>query len=781
MIRTILIVALFLGIPAFESTAYQSELKRKAIEALAVTNGTLDLKGVEKPVTVYRDTWGIPHIYAASQKDLFVAQGYVAAQDRLWQLDIWRRTGEGKLSEILGPSYVERDKFARLLKYRGDMEAEYRSYAPDAKEIIESFVKGVNEYIDSVGSRLPIEFQIAGIRPEHWTPETCLTRMAGYVMTRNASTEVLRAQLVKLLGKEKVEELIDTDPHIKLTIPEGLDLNDINENILKAATAAGGNVNFKQVEGSNNWVINGKMSVTGKPILANDPHRTIGIPSLRYMVHLVAPGWNVIGAGEPGLPGVAAGHNERIGFGFTIVGTDQQDLFVEETNPENPSQYKYKGRWIDMKIIREPIRVKGENDRTLELKYTRNGPVVYEDAARHRAYSLKWVGTEPGTAGYLASLSMNRAQNWKDFLKSLERWKVPSENIIYADVDGNIGWVAAGLAPIRRGWDGVLPVPGASGKYEWIGFRKLQELPSAFNPQKGYVATANNNIMPSNLGYALGYEWAMPYRVWRIEEVLREPGRKFSVNDFEVLQHDVTSLPARELQGLLKGIKDVPADLQPGMGLLTNWDCVLDRNSASAALYEIWLGKLAGAVFRSRLPEGSWPAISTRISLQTTIETLKANKSEWFGNNGGRDRALLTALREAINDATKRLGSDMSKWRWGTLHQAVFNHSLSGTRELAALLDVGPVERSGDPNTVNATGGAAFKQTAGASFREILDVSDWDNSVAINVPGQSAQPQSKHYSDLLPLWAEGRYFPWLYTKEKVEKNSPDKLVLMPAR
>ncbi|MBK7597866.1 MAG: penicillin acylase family protein [Acidobacteria bacterium] len=341
----ILIILPLLSFAAYTQTSQQEDLVSRANAVLAQTTGTIRLKGLQKAVKILRDEWGIAHIYAETQDDLFFAQGFVAAQDRLWQMDLWRRQGEGKLSEVIGPSAVERDKFARLLRYRGDMKTEYESYAPDAKQIIEAFVRGVNANIEISKNRLPIEFQLTGVKPEPWTPEVCLTRMAGYVMTRNATTEVQRARFVRQFGKEFVDEWFETEPFRKVEIPEGLDLNGIDGEILKSATAAGGPIVFNPSDGSNNWVIDGSMSATGKPLLANDPHRAIALPSLRYMVHLVGPGWNVIGAGEPSLPGVAAGHNERVGFGFTIVGIDQQDLYVEEINPANPNEYRYRGKW----------------------------------------------------------------------------------------------------------------------------------------------------------------------------------------------------------------------------------------------------------------------------------------------------------------------------------------------------------------------------------------------------------------------------------------------------
>jgi penicillin G amidase len=777
---------------------YATDLAKQARAALAQTSGRIELAGLSKPVEVLRDTWGVAHIYAQTQEDLFFAQGFVAAQDRLWQMEIWRRTGEGKLAEILGPSAIERDKFARLMRYRGDMEAEWKSYAPDAKAIIEAFVRGVNAFIETSRDRLPIEFQLTGIRPEPWTPEACLTRMAGYVMTRNASSEVLRAQLVRMLGTEKTGELVETDPFKKLEVPVGLDLNGIDGKILAAANAASGQVSFGSSEGSNDWVVSGALTKTGKPILANDPHRNISLPSLRYLVHLVGPGWNVIGAGEPTLPGISAGHNERVGFGFTIVGIDQQDLYVEETNPTDPTQYRYKDKWEKMKVEHEMINVKDKPVPVeVELRFTRHGPVIYEDAALHRAYALRWVGSEAGSAGYLASLSLDRARNWQEFLKALERWRVPSENLVYADVDGNIGWQAAGSAPIRQGWSGLLPVPGNSGRYEWNGWLPLSELPRAYNPSRNFIATANHKIIPEGYKREINFEWAAPYRFHRIEEVLQKGG-KFTIDDFARLQHDETSLPARELVPLLLrtltirsrttprrllGLQGGIQTIYDGLELLRRWDYVLGKDSGPAALYEVWLQKLETDFAILVVPSEAKGLVGSASLLTAMMRALKNPDGKTFGANPKIKVYLLLSksLDEAVRELSGRFGPDMKNWRWGDLHLAEFKHQLSTDDARRAVFDLKSVSRGGDANTVNATAGASFIQRSGASFREILDLADWDNSVAINVPGQSAQPESPHYGDLLPLWAEGKYFPLLFTREKVEKHTSERLALVPRR
>ncbi|HKV12142.1 MAG TPA: penicillin acylase family protein [Thermoanaerobaculia bacterium] len=759
------------------------DLAARARAVLAETSGTVSVPGLSRPVTVLRDPWGVPHIYAETQDDLFFAQGFVAAQDRLWQMELWRRVGEGRLAEILGPDAVERDRFARLLRYRGDLKAEYESYAPDAKSILEAFVRGVNFAIEQSRDRLPIEFQLAGIRPEPWTPEVCLSRMAAWEVTGNAGLEVMRARLGRDVGYGMLDELIETEPFRPLAREPRIDLEGFDEKVFSLPMAAGAPIHFSRKEGSNNWVVDGTLSATGKPLLANDPHRGLRLPSLRYLVHLVGPGWNVIGAGEPALPGVSVGHNDRVAFGFTVVGIDQQDLYVEEINPENPNEYRFRGRWEPMRVEREKIVVLGEEPREVVLKLTAHGPVIYEDRRRRRAYALRWVGTEPGTAGYLGALSLNRARTWPEFVKALERWKVPSENLVYADVDGNIGWQVAGLTPVRRGWSGLLPVSGSLGKHEWQGFLPASELPGAFNPGKHFLATANHNILPPGYQRELGYDWGTPSRFLRISEVLSAPGKKFTVADFERLQYDEVSLPARSLVGLLKEAKGAPEELRPYAAMLTGWDATVARDSGPAALYEIWVTKLPGALLGDRVAERVKPAVERSLTLEKMIELLREPSTGWFGDDprAGRDAVLWKSLEAAVTEAEEKLGTDPAKWRWGALHKATFRHALSTDDERRALFDLPPVELGGDGDTVHVTVGPGFDVAHGASFREILDVADWDRSVATSVPGISGQPASPHYGDLLTPWAEGKYFPLLYSREAVEKAAKEKLVLVPGK
>jgi penicillin G amidase len=784
-------IALSLALAAVASAqSGPATLESRAKAALSVIRGTLNVPGIRQPVRVQRDRWGVAHIYAQNQHDLFFAQGFVVAQDRLFQMELWKRSGQGRLAEILGPSYVKRDTSARLLRYRGDMDAEYASYAPDTKEILEAFTSGINAYIAEIqkpgGIGLPLEFQLAGFKPDPWKPEDCLNRLAAYSVTGNGGSELHSAQLVALLGPEKAAELLELDPPVKLDPAPGVDFSGFSPTLLQNLVGSDVPLHFPEtpVQGSNNWTVSGSLTATGKPLLANDPHRVIAEPSLRYVVHLVAPGWNVIGAGEPGLPGIAVGHNEKIAWGFTIFGLDQQDLYLAELNPADPKQYKTERGWERMEVKTETINVRGAAPVTVELKFTRHGPVLWEDGKR--ALALHWVGAEPGTAGYLGSLSLDRAQNWQEFEQAMPRWKVPSENIVYADRDGNIGEHSTGLAPLRKNWTGLLPVPETGG-FEWSGFVPNGDLPHSYNPAAGFIASANHKMIPENYRYPVGFQWAPPDRFGRIVEVLggaAKSQRKLSVSDMEDLQNDVVSLPARELKSLLKqAASKAGGTTAASLKLLLDWQCDFPDSSTAATLYEFWVAELEDVVSAKVIPVEAAKAAG-KLSVPRIMRELSNPRASVFGANpeAARDALLLDTLRASEEKLTAKLGPDTKNWAWGKLHHAVFIHAVSGVVPAAkALLDRGPVSRPGENTTVDATyfGGPSFDELGGASYREIFDLSDWDNGLSVNVPGQSGQPASPHYDDLLPLWANGQYFPLRYTKPLIDRETTDVLELKP--
>lgn len=708
-------------------------------------------------IEILRDRWGVPHIYASNTEDLFYAQGYFAARDRLFQLDLWRRTGTGQLAEVLGPSAIPRDRLARLVRFRGDWNAEWQSYSPDAKLIATNFVDGINHYIRLLNGRRPPEFQVAGYDPGLWAPEDVTARIAGLLMCRNASTEVARAIDIQRFGLEKVNEYLPPDPFIRLSVPSGLDLALITRDILRDYNAAIAMPRFNTgqgaEQGSNNWVVDGSMTVTHRPMLANDPHRPVTIPSLRKTWHLVAPGWNVIGAGEPALPGIAVGHNDSIAWGFTIDQIDQQDIYVEKLNPNNPDQYMYRGSWKDVEIEHQKDKVKGQHDVDLELRYTIHGPIIHEDRAKHVAFALKWVGSEPGGAGYLASLSLMRAKNWNDFLKGVAHYKIPSENLVYADTSGNIGWIAAGFAPIRKNWTGLVPVPGDTGEYEWDGYLPVKDLPQSYNPAKHFIATANNNILPAGYTKQFSYEWSLPFRVTRIEQVLAA-AKDWDRIGFERLQQDVLSLPARRFQAILS--QWTPAkDTREGqiVAAMHDWDGRLRVDSEQALIYEVWISKIPNLLFGREL--------GPRVNLEMTLKTLESKPNP---------AVLGESLKETLRDLDGLF--PRAEWKWGKLHTIFFEHPLNRKE-----WNRGPIARPGDANTVNATSGANFRQTHGASYREIIDVSNWDRSEMTNTPGEVGDPTSKHYDDLISDWNYGQYHPMPFSRRYVEASTEERFIL----
>jgi penicillin amidase len=783
-----------ISLAGFAQTAEPQEtvdsLRSKAKAVLSQLEGELALPGLQQPVEVLRDQWGIAHIYAANDHDLFFAQGFVVAQDRLFQLDLWRRTAIGETAALVGERGLEGDRFARLMKYRGPAEAEWTSYAPDARKIAEAFVAGINAAIDSMQDRLPIEFQLLNYKPARWRPEDILGRMSGLIMVRNYDDEVGRAELVSLVGVEKARRLCPTDPVRPFAPVPELDLAGIDQTLLAGYKAAVAALPIEPTRGgSNNWAVTGSRSASGQPLLAGDPHRPLLLPSLRYMVHLNAPGWNVIGAGEPALPGVAIGHNDHVAWAFTIVNTDQADLYVEETNPADPTQYKVGDMWQPMEIVREKATVRGKAEPVeLELRFTRHGPVIHEDPTRNRAYVMRWVGSEPGAAAYLASLRLDRVQSAKEFVKELAHWKIPALNMVYADVDGNIGWVASGGVPIRDGWDGLLPVPGAKGKYEWRGFLPVAELPQAHNPDVGYVATANHNILPDGYKNLISYEWSSPYRYEQIKRRL-DAQPKFTLDDFRSIQHDATSIPGQTLVGLLKAIDASSPELRAVdaecVKLLAAWDGVLSIDSRAGVLHGYWCEELADDFYSPAVPRKVLGFTKRRGGTPTMLRALVSADPAWFGSDDpqrARDRLLASTLGKAVAKAKQKFPDYPRSGTWGELHTTQFTHRLAPLGpEYARAFSLGPVPKSGDGHTPNAAShDDQFRQTGGASYRQVFDLADWDRGLATNVPGQSGQPGSPHYDDLLPKWAREEYIPLAFSRAKVESVTQHRLSLQPA-
>lgn len=797
---TPLLVALFVSASAGcgRHTAAEPTLLEQATSRLSQIEGALQVPGLNDEVRVVRDRWGVPHIYARNADDLFFAQGFVQAQDRLFQMDLWRRATRGHLAEILGDEYVERDRLSRLLRYRGDMDAEWTSYAPDAQRIVTQFVTGINAWIDIARRNLPIEFVLAGYEPATWQPEDVLSRSEAFVMSGNATSEVFRARLAHAVGVQKMAQLLPPDPMTTISAPRGLDLGVVNTRISDALAQIGsGASGFGPAlrltraplgtgdgsdEGSNNWVVAGARSGTGRPLLANDPHRALDHPSLRYIVHLNAPEWNVIGATQPWLPGVSFGHNERVAWGHTLFRADAQDLYLEKLNPSNPSQYEYRGRWLDMTVETDRIVVRGRPEPVeVPLQYTRHGAVITTLPDRNMAVVLRWTGAEPGTAAYLGKLGLGRVRSAKELRDNLTRWKMPGENVVYADVDGNIGLQSSALVPIRRNWSGLLPVPGWTGEYEWAGFYDLNDLPNAVNPPAGFIATANHNVLPRGEKRVINYEWSDQARIRRILEVMTSKDT-FGLEASKALQHDATAWNASQLVPLLATVSGRDEEVERARRMLLDWDRQLTPDSAASALYVFWEQRLRDRLLRGRV-DGELDAAYANRAGQLVVPLLTQPSQTWLGPQPEqrRDEIVLAALSDAVAEGKKRLGSDMPRWRWGRLHTATFRHALAEGADAERLFNIGPFPRAGYGGTPFATGGRDFQQHSGSSYRQIIDLADWDRSVATSAPGQSGQPASRFFDDLAALWSKHEYFPLAFSDEAVKANAAATLTLGPGR
>ncbi|MDP5333793.1 MAG: penicillin acylase family protein [Paracoccaceae bacterium] len=766
---------------------------------------TYHLPGLAAPATLQIDRWGLTHIRAEGLHDLFFAQGFNAARDRLWQIDLWRKRGLGLLAADFGPGYLMQDRAARLFLYRGDMAPEWAAYGDDAQAICTAFAAGINSFVDLVldgRMALPAEFAALGTQPAHWAAED-VVRIRTHCLTRNAASELARAQVLALADPDTDLLRVPLNPPVpaaEWAVNAGAGLPPHALAAFELATApvtfspdrlAAGLeeaarwsrvdprktvVQAPSVEGSNNWVVSGSRTASGRAIMASDPHRAHAAPSLRYMVHLTAPGIDIIGAGEPSSPGIMAGHNGHAAFSLTIFCADQEDVMVYDTDPAAPARYRYGQGWEDMQTVTEVFAVRGHPDQRLDLRFTRHGPVVWEEPGR--ALALRTVFTEPGTAPYMASLKSMRATTWEGFKDAVDTWGAPSVNLVYADMAGDFGWQAAGYVPRRTGWRGLVPVAG-DGRFEWQGFMTARSLPRLDNPAQGFVHSANEMNLPAaaQAGPAIGHEWFEDQRAARIATALGARD-DHDLASSTALQTDTGSPFAARLIALL------PQDA-PGRDLLALWDGRSEVGSAPALLYEVWLSShLRPALLSHVAPDpdlrrflvpGNVPVVTELLEGKHPSLTARAG----LDAPGARDALMRDTLQAALADVTARFGADPTAWRWGDLHHGWFDHALT---PLGQSFDLGPWPKGGGNTSIMLAHHEAsdYRVRIGASVRMVIDLGNWDASVWINAPGQSGMQDSPHLADLAPLWAAGDYVPLAYSAAAVDAVTVETITLKPA-
>jgi penicillin amidase len=772
------------------------------------TDGVLQVPGLDAPVEIYRDNYGIPHIYASTTHDLFYAQGFVHAQDRFWQMEFWRRVGSGRLSEILGSGALGQDKFIRTLGWHRVAQQEAELLDGELLAALEAYSEGVNNYMSLRQGRLGLEFSIlalTGVRydPEPWTLVNSLTwaKFMAWDLGGNMENELTRAQIAVRLGSSAINTLMPAYPSeyplIVSHLPSEAAMNAV-PNVALDFHPLGSGPDI----GSNSWAVAGSMTDTGMPYLANDPHLGIRMPSIWYEIglHCQPKGpdcpYDVTGVSFASAPGVIIGHNDRIAWGFTNLGPDVQDLYIERINPDNPDQYEYLGEWLDMEHIREEIAVAGEDEPVvIDVRLTRHGPIINdvvggveeEWSFGWEPLALRWTALEPNTI-VSSILMLNRAQNWDDFREALRFFDVPSQNVIYADVDGNIGYQAPGRIPIRASGDGSLPVPGWTAAYEWVDYIPFDELPRSYNPPAGFIVTANHAVVDNTYPYFISMDWAPGYRARRIHELI-EGTDLFTIDVMADMQADSSPIYAQDVLPYLLDLTPSGEPLISAVELLRVWDGQAHRDSAGAALFETMRLKMVDHVFVDELGEQLLQRM--RGSLMTALlQLLPDPTSTWFDDtttpeHEDRNEILERALRDAVADLQGTLGADMNNWRWGALHTASFeNETLgqSGIGPIEALFNRGPVPVDGAIATINNTGYSSsnpFGVVTVPSFRQIVDLQDLSRSLSMHTTGQSGHPFNPHYDDMIDPWRNIEYHAMLWTRDQVIDAAEATLTLTP--
>jgi penicillin amidase len=778
--------------------------------------GTVGISGLTGPVEVVRDRWGVPHIYASNIRDLFFGHGYVQAQDRLWQMELNRRLSRGRLSEIFGRVTLDMDRFVRTVGIARAAEKDLACLGEESRSLLDAFRLGVNSYLEQNPRKLPIEFILLGFKPEPWESVDSLAwmKMQAWYLSENWSLEILNAALAGRVGPQRAARLIGAYP---VENPVTLARQTV---IRTAEQALEGFRNLQSwfpadaLSGrSNCWAVRGSRSVSGKALFAYDPHLGLTVPSLWHACHLVCPNFEVTGASFPGIPGIIVGHNRDIAFGFTNAFSDVQDLFLERFNPKKPLQYEHRGKWLEAQRVVEEIRVKGERDpQRLEVVLTRHGPLVgqlldLKPENKNLDFALRWTGQE-GSDPLVALLALDRARNWSDYCAALGLWDSPSQNGVYADRRGNIGYTLVGKIPIRKRGIGLVPVPGWSGDYEWSGWIPWEEMPREYNPRRGYIVSANNQIVGQEYPYYVGLGTCNGNRAARIEELIKAR-EKLSLDDFAAMQMDLHSRPARRFAALLtslaggilrqKELSPVREQAAAAMELLKGWQGELGSESAAAAVYAVceyhaklrlfepWLGDLTEYYCGRGVHGAGSISLYLEYSHLVLLDILEQDDGQWLstpeGQRRSREQLLAAALRDALAYLSKQGGKDPRKWRYGSFHKAWFIHPIGRHRPFDLVFNPGPVSLGGSADTIwqcpPLRNLPPLKSTYSASWRQLVDFTDLDEALWIHSSGQSGHPASRHYKDLIPLWVSGRYRPMLWSRERVEAEAEGRLTLAP--
>ncbi|MFE8694809.1 penicillin acylase family protein [Cytobacillus sp. FJAT-53684] len=728
--------------------------------SIPVTKGEVTIGSISSPVTVTRDEVGVPHISAENERDLYIAQGYVQAQDRLFQMDLSRRQASGELSEVIGEATVHNDKYFRTLGLRRAAEISYDHYSDEAKEVLDWFAEGVNIYIKELkaNGKWPIEFNILGYEPEEWNAIDSLTigKYMAYDLGGHWESQAFRYYLLQNFPEEKAYDLFPSYPTDAPYIISAENL-DIEKTLASA-------ISPPEFNGSNNWVVSGKKSASGKPLLADDPHLSLSTPSIWYQMHLQTPAMNVSGVIFAGIPGIILGHNEHVAWGVTNTGPDVQDLYIEKRNPDNQTEFLYNDQWEEAIIVKEPIKVKDKETIDYEVTITRHGPIISEfaeESGKEEVLSLQWTALEPSSE-LEAIIQMNQATNWEEFEKALELFHTPAQNFVFASKDGTIAYKANGMIPIRKKGQGIIPVPGWTDEYGWEGYIPYDELPKTINPEEGFISTANNKVIDNSYPYHISNDWAQPYRQMRIQEFL-QTDKKLTADDMMALQMDQKNLQAIEFVPILTNMPEssLSKKEKEAVAILKDWDYLDNKDEAAPLIFSLWMKKISDVLFQDEISsemrglfKGQKQAVDELIRRAAT-----GIEGPWITEKGGLQEVLHKSLQLALEEATELQGDHLNKWKWGEYHQIYFPHSLSSIKPLNYLFNKeGSLPVGGSSVTVQA---AANKDDGtvnhGGSWRFVIDTADMSTGNHLVGPGQSGHPLSPTYHNQMKDWVEGHY------------------------
>ncbi|MFO7911373.1 MAG: penicillin acylase family protein [Desulfotignum sp.] len=796
-IYSVIAIVLVLGIGA---GIFLNHLKTAA---LPVIDGNLPLDGLASPVTVYRDAHGVPSITAGNEGDLYRAVGYVMAQDRLWQMDLLRRVTLGRLSEIFGDSLVEVDLLMRALKISDKSRAILDSCRDQGLlTALDAFCAGVNAYIADAGSSLPPEFRILGYTPEPWEPMHSVN-LIGYMawdLTSPYGIEPLFHKIRQQVGDALYQELLPDQTMMKTPVHlPGYDMVSSGWDAgLRQSADILGNLGMTVFHGSNNWAAGPERTQTGKPLFANDMHLGLNAPGLWYpMLHHAEGGVHVTGVVLPGQPFVIVGHNAHIAWGMTNVTVDDMDFFLEKTDDAHPGQYQYQGEWIDFETEQQTIHVKDGDPVTRDLQFTRHGPVISRfKGLGSEVVSMKWIGNAMSNE-LGAVYQLNRAENWEDFRGAVKGFVAVSQNIAYADVQGNVGLHTCAGIPIRKKGSGMDIYPGWTGEYEWVGIVPFEELPYTFNPADGVVSSANNKTVDVDYPHHISHWYALHYRIDRIREMLAAKER-LSLEDFMAMQTDHQSrLVADLLPGLLSCLTPRSAELtgleQAALGILTSWDGEMRQDAPAPAIFEkvyvtcarnLLADEMGQDLVEEFLSE-SYPVRHAMHNIWPKPDSAWADNVHTPDVKESLSDIVCQSFEEAVAALAEKWGSDPGKWQWGSIHTLTLSHPLGSVDILDTLFDLnrGPFPAPGSFHTVSPYAyklNAPFDVKHGASQRHIYDLSDWDNSRVIIPTGSSGIPASPFYCSQAQMYMNGQFRQDLFTLDRVSAAAAHTLVLLPA-